>query len=100
MWFLYILECSDNSYYTGITKNLDKRLTCHNKGLGSKYTRARLPCKFVATSEISDSMSDALKIERRFKKLNRNDKKKEILRGLHNFVQFHLSLMASLPILI
>ena len=79
MWFLYVLECADKTFYTGITKDLGKRLTCHNKGLGSKYTRARLPCVFVATSEISDSKSDALKIEYRFKKLNRNEKNKQII---------------------
>jgi len=94
MWFLYILECSDNSYYTGITKNLEKRIATHNKGLGSKYTRSRLPCKFVSTCKVSDKKSDALKIEYRFKQLSRSEKKNEIQKGIEIFVSKHLDLLS------
>ena len=42
-WFVYIVECSDKSLYTGITNDLEKRITVHNQGKGAKYTRARRP---------------------------------------------------------
>ena len=47
MNYTYILECSDGSFYTGWTNNLEKRINCHNKGKGAKYTRGRLPLKLV-----------------------------------------------------
>ena len=43
MWYVYILKCSDDTYYTGITNDLFKRLYTHAKGKGAKYTRTRLP---------------------------------------------------------
>lgn len=46
-WFLYILECSGGSLYTGIAKNLEKRLKMHNNGKASKFTRAHLPVKLL-----------------------------------------------------
>jgi putative endonuclease len=45
--FTYILECSDGSYYTGSTNNLELRLQQHNDGFGSKYTARRLPIKLL-----------------------------------------------------
>ena len=42
-YYVYILECSDGSYYTGITNNIENRLKRHNSGKGSRYTRCRLP---------------------------------------------------------
>jgi putative endonuclease len=42
-WFLYILECNDGSFYTGVTKDLDRRVSEHNAGKASRYTRIRLP---------------------------------------------------------
>jgi predicted GIY-YIG superfamily endonuclease len=44
MWYLYILECSDGSYYTGVTRNINERVKRHNSGKGAKYTRGRRPC--------------------------------------------------------
>lgn len=46
-WLLYILECKDGSLYTGITKNIEKRLKMHNNGKASHYTRARRPVKLL-----------------------------------------------------
>ncbi|MEC7576654.1 MAG: GIY-YIG nuclease family protein, partial [Pseudomonadota bacterium] len=40
-WFVYIVECADNSLYTGITNDLDRRIEQHNSGTGAKYTRNR-----------------------------------------------------------
>lgn len=45
--FMYILRCSDGSYYTGSTKYLDKRLEQHQNGKGSNHTRKRLPVKLL-----------------------------------------------------
>ena len=42
-WVLYILECKDNTLYTGITNDLQKRLAAHSAGTGAKYTRGRGP---------------------------------------------------------
>ncbi|MDH5680208.1 MAG: GIY-YIG nuclease family protein, partial [Spirochaetota bacterium] len=46
-WLVYLLECADNSYYCGVTNDLNKRLTDHNSGKGAKYTRSRLPVKVL-----------------------------------------------------
>jgi putative endonuclease len=47
LWFLYILECSDGSLYTGITTDLSRRTQRHNEGKGARYTRTRRPVKLV-----------------------------------------------------
>jgi len=51
MPYMYILLCSDDTYYTGSTLNLDKRLWKHQNGLGSNYTKKRLPVKLVYSEE-------------------------------------------------
>ena len=67
-WSVYLLKCSDNSLYCGVTNNLEHRFLKHNKGIASKYTRARLP---VALTAIINNLtkSEAYKIEYRVKKL-------------------------------
>lgn len=77
MFYVYILQCSDNSLYTGWTLDLDKRVRYHNKGKASKYTRARLPVKLVYY-EIYNEKSDALKREYEIKQYSRNKKLKLI----------------------
>jgi putative endonuclease len=72
-WFVYILECWNDSLYTGITNDLDKRMTAHKKGIGSKYVRAKGFKKLLHTISVSDK-SEAAKIEYRIKQLERNDK--------------------------
>ncbi|TGM01671.1 GIY-YIG nuclease family protein [Leptospira jelokensis] len=47
MGYMYILVCSDGSYYTGSTKYLNRRLDQHQKGEGANYTRKRLPVKLI-----------------------------------------------------
>jgi putative endonuclease len=74
-WFIYMLRCADNSLYTGITLDVNKRLDQHN-GIdknGAKYTKARRPVKLVY-KEISYSRSDACKREYAIKSLNKSDK--------------------------
>ena len=72
-YYLYIVECSDGSLYTGWTKDLKKRLKSHNEGKGAKYTRSRIPVSLKFSKELS-SKSLALKMEHRVKKLSRQQK--------------------------
>ena len=69
-WFVYIIQCSDNSYYTGITTDIDRRLNEHNTGKGAKYTKGRLPVVLEESLEFPD-MTSASKEEYSIKgKLN------------------------------
>jgi len=72
-WVVYILRCKDNTLYTGMTNNMEKRLIAHNLGLAAKYTRSRRP---VALSAVSNPMSrtDAMRLELRIKKLGKEKK--------------------------
>jgi putative endonuclease len=76
-WFVYMLECSDTSIYTGMTNNIDERIIKHNSGKGAKYTRSRKPVYLKAywTYEVK---SEAAKAEYAFKKLSREKKMKLI----------------------
>ena len=58
MAWMYILECADGSYYVGSTKNLERRISEHQQGLGAKYTSNRLPVNLVYGEEY-DRMADA-----------------------------------------
>jgi len=70
-YFVYILECNDGSLYTGITKDIEKRLNEHNTSTkGAKYTKARRPVKLVY-QESSLNRSTASKREYAIKKLTR-----------------------------
>ena len=77
IWYLYILRCGDDSLYTGITTDVDKRLEAHRSGKGAKYTRGRGPLELVYREECG-SHSDALRRELEVKKLSREDKRKLI----------------------
>lgn len=77
-WKVYILCCSDGTYYTGITTDIDRRLEEHNTGKGAKYTRSRTPVQLEEYKLFKDR-SDATKEELRIKKLTRA--KKELLIG-------------------
>jgi len=46
-WYLYILKCIDGSFYTGVTKDLDRRIKMHNNGTASRYTRSRRPVHLI-----------------------------------------------------
>ncbi len=73
MFYVYILLCSDNSLYTGITKNIKQRLSQHRNGKGSKYVRSRLPVKLVY-KEKCETKSKALKREAEIKGWNKKQK--------------------------
>lgn len=83
IWYLYILRCKDDTLYTGITTDVDKRLEAHRSGKGAKYTRGRGPLELVYR-EICGSHSDALKREAEIKKLNRREKQQLIGDGRKN----------------
>ena len=53
-WHVYIIECSDGSLYTGITNDLDKRITAHNDGWGAKYTKSRRPVRLRYSEPAAD----------------------------------------------
>ncbi len=78
MWSVYILRLSDDSLYTGITKDIERRLEQHREGKGSKYVRSRLPCELVY-KENMDTKSEALKREAEIKKYSK-DEKEELVR--------------------
>lgn len=67
-WVVYILRCSDDTFYTGITTDLEARLKKHNEGGGAKYTRGRTPCQIVFTEQHPDK-SSAAKRESAIKKM-------------------------------
>ena len=77
MWYLYILRCKDDSLYTGITTDVEKRLEAHRSGKGAKYTRGRAPLELVYREECGDH-SDALRREAEIKRLPRDEKLKLI----------------------
>jgi predicted GIY-YIG superfamily endonuclease len=76
-WMLYILKCRDGTLYTGITNDLLRRITQHNNGTASHYTRSRLPVKLVH-QERCRGRSSALKKEYAMKQLSRKEKVKYI----------------------
>lgn len=76
-WIVYILQCADNTMYTGITNDLEGRVNSHNNGTGAKYTRGRNPVKVVYTAKCTNR-SEASKKEREIKMLNRASKLKLI----------------------
>jgi len=81
-WYVYIVRCSDDTLYTGITTDLDKRIDKHNSGNGAKYTRSRLPVKLVYNEE-HETESSARKREIEIKKLNRSQKMELISHSAH-----------------
>lgn len=72
-WVVYILSCSDGSFYTGITNNIGKRLISHNRGTASKYTRSRRPVTLLTTSVAMDK-GEALSLEIKIKKMPKAEK--------------------------
>ena len=84
MNYTYILECSDGTYYTGWTNDLEKRIKTHNEGSGGKYTRSRLPVTLVYY-ETFRTKQEAMSREWAIKRLSRADKMQLIIRGSDRF---------------
>lgn len=72
-WVVYILSCADDTLYTGITNNLEKRLADHGAGRGARYTQGRGPFT-VIYNESHPNRSSASKREAAIKRLSRADK--------------------------
>ena len=82
MWYVYIARCSDNSFYTGITTDIERRIKEHNTSKrGAKYTRSRRPV-VLACSYIVGNRSEAMKEEIRIKKMTRKQKSELVERHL------------------
>lgn len=77
MNYTYIVKCSDKSFYTGWTNDLEKRIEMHNSGKGAKYTKARLPVELVYY-EAFDTKEEAMSREWHIKRLSRSEKQKLI----------------------
>ncbi len=79
-WCVYMVRCSDGTLYTGITKNLEKRIEAHNSGRdGARYTRSRRPVRLVYVKQ-AGSKTAAARLEYRIKKLKRSQKN-ELING-------------------
>ena len=76
-YYCYIVECADGTFYTGWTTDLEKRVTTHNAGRGSRYTRLRRPVKLVYFENLPDR-SKAMRREAQIKRLSRPAKLKRI----------------------
>jgi putative endonuclease len=72
-WYVYIVECADRTFYTGITNDLERRVDRHNAGRGARYTRGRRPV-FLRYHERQPDRSSALTRERWIKALSRTEK--------------------------
>ena len=82
MAWMYILECSDRSYYVGSTRDLERRLDQHNEGEGSKYTARRRPVKLVYAAEF-DSVAEAYRQEKQVQNWSRA-KREALIHGKYD----------------
>ena len=92
-YYVYVILCEGNCFYTGYTKNLSTRLRLHLRGRGAKYTRMHKPRKLVHAEEFG-TRSEAMKREKRIKKLNHSQKMRLTRgqRGLKNLKRKKLPL--------
>lgn len=81
MWYVYIVRCCDQTLYTGITEDLERRVKEHNTGTwkGAKYTSARRPVTLVYQQAIVGTRGDAMKAELAMKRKTRKQKERIIL---------------------
>jgi putative endonuclease len=86
MPYIYILECSDKTYYTGSTWDLDRRFQEHSEGIGSNYTSKRLPV-ILKYSLFFDSIKDAFLMEKKIQKWSHAKKKALIENNIEKLKQ-------------
>jgi len=79
-WTVYILRCADGSLYTGIAKDVGKRVAQHNAGKGARYTRTRLPVVVIYTEPCA-GRARALSREHAIKQLGHEGKERLVARG-------------------
>jgi len=77
-WWVYILLCENDHYYTGYTNDLDKRYKAHLNGTASKYTRSFKPVRIAQSWKVADK-SSAMRVEYSIKQLSRSEKEKIIV---------------------
>jgi len=80
IWYVYILLCKDKTFYTGITKDLDRRVNMHNTGKASRYTRTRGPVKIIYQEKLK-GRAKALTRECKIKSLSRKAKERLVEEG-------------------
>ena len=82
MWHVYLLKCSDNTFYCGISSDLERRLQQHNGLLpgGARYTRGRRPVELLGSIG-GLSQGEALRIEARLKQLSKGKKLEGLLQA-------------------
>jgi len=73
IWHLYLIECVDGSYYTGVTTDVERRYSQHVIGKGARYTRSHKPMRLLASRAVG-SRSEALKAELAVKRLPKEEK--------------------------
>lgn len=73
-YYVYILRCTDNTLYTGITTDVSRRFAEHSAKSGAKYTKSHIPLKIEALWKVSSGRSLASRLEYRLKKLNKTEK--------------------------
>lgn len=79
-YYIYILECSNNTYYTGYTNDLNRRYQAHVDGSAKcRYTRSFKPLRIAQSWTIHSSKSNAMKIEAYVKKLSKKEKEQLVL---------------------
>jgi putative endonuclease len=74
-YYVYVILCDDGSFYTGYTKNVKSRLRLHINGKGARYTRMHKPKGLVYTEQF-ESRAEAMRREKRLKKLGHQQKRK------------------------
>ncbi|MSS19926.1 GIY-YIG nuclease family protein [Pseudoramibacter porci] len=77
-YYTYILTCSDGTFYTGYTNNLEKRINTHNRGRGSKYTRSRRPVQ-LSYYKVFETKHDAMSWEAIIKNQMNHNQKQELI---------------------
>jgi len=85
-WQVYLLRCSDDSLYCGATTDIERRLLEHNRGVGARYTRSRLPVRLVWTSR-ELSKSEAFREEYRIKRLSKLIKEELVAEGSYREIK-------------
>jgi putative endonuclease len=72
-YYVYVILCKDNSYYTGYTKNLDSRMALHKNEKGARYTRMHKPKRLVHVEQFR-SRAEAMRREKKIKRLSHRQK--------------------------
>jgi len=88
---MYILLCSDNSYYTGSTNDIDYRIFQHQQGEGANYTKKRLPVKLIYCEHF-DSVADAYYREKQIQGWSRRKKEALMKNDIQSLIEHSKSL--------